>query len=580
MAKRMAEQMELFEPVERGFDEGGLMDEGGTVDPVSGNDVPPGSTQEEVRDDIPAQLSEGEFVIPADVVRYIGLENLMRMRQEAKMGLAQMEEMGQMGNSEEATMPDDLPFDMYDLEVEDDGERNFNVGGYVAPTIPTTPYNQQTQINPQTGVYQLPGTGIAGYQVPTGGQTGYTPYGGAAPYFQPAQFTGPQFQTATQTTNLPTFAETVGQKPGQYDELRTYVNDAGQTLQIPFKDGKPIYPIPEGYKLQGTEETPEEAPTTVTPTLGQAQVRDDESGDRDKDGGYSGATVALGGTSGTGAEEGLRVGDFDVVGVSYDMPSLGLGKVPGVIGGLAKIGSFLSSGLPETSTDIAPGQPGYNPGGTANFFDKNNPNASVTVTAEDFNNMKNTDFKGALAESYKSAVRAVSAVRAGDIDAYNNLSTDRLGPSGKSAKDLADAATVKSLMDKVDIDNPQGIVDNLKNLGTGTFKEAVDKLNDAEKAVLKGMGVDLDGKTFGKGADELDDTIGYGSGRPSAVFDDPSDFDDDSPSAPSGPSAPSSDTGSYDPGGTADPGQEQDYGGGGGGGRSGEGLDSSGRADI
>jgi len=120
MAK-MAEQMELFEPVERGFDEGGLMDEGGTVDPVSGNEVPPGSTQEEVRDDIPAQLSEGEFVFPADVVRYIGLENLMRMRQEAKQGLAQMEAMGQMGNSEQAVMPDNLPFDMYDLDIEDDG---------------------------------------------------------------------------------------------------------------------------------------------------------------------------------------------------------------------------------------------------------------------------------------------------------------------------------------------------------------------------------------------------------------------------------------------------------------------------
>ena len=84
MAKRMAKQMELFEPVTRGFDEGGLMDEGGTVDPVSGNEVPPGSTQEEVRDDIPAQLSEGEFVFPADVVRYFGLEKLMEMRQEAK----------------------------------------------------------------------------------------------------------------------------------------------------------------------------------------------------------------------------------------------------------------------------------------------------------------------------------------------------------------------------------------------------------------------------------------------------------------------------------------------------------------
>ena len=121
----MAKQMELFE-------DGGLKDEGGTVDPVSGNEVPPGSTQEEVRDDIPAQLSEGEFVIPADVVRYIGLGNLMQMRQEAKLGLKLMEEMGQMGNSEEATMPDDLPFDINDLDMEDEPE--YNVGGFVPGT--------------------------------------------------------------------------------------------------------------------------------------------------------------------------------------------------------------------------------------------------------------------------------------------------------------------------------------------------------------------------------------------------------------------------------------------------------------
>ena len=134
MAKRMAEQMELFEPVERGFDEGGLMEEGGMVDEVSGNDVPPGSLRTEVRDDIPAQLSEGEFVFPADVVRYIGLENLMRMRQEAKQGLAQMEAMGQMGNSEEATIEDNLPFDMYDLDVDDEDEyNNMAVGGMPMP---------------------------------------------------------------------------------------------------------------------------------------------------------------------------------------------------------------------------------------------------------------------------------------------------------------------------------------------------------------------------------------------------------------------------------------------------------------
>ena len=91
--------------------EGGLNQEGGTTDPVSGNEVPVGSTKEEVRDDIPAQLSEGEFVFPADVVRFIGLDNLMKLRQEAKAGLAKMDRMGQMGNSEEAVEDDTGEFD-------------------------------------------------------------------------------------------------------------------------------------------------------------------------------------------------------------------------------------------------------------------------------------------------------------------------------------------------------------------------------------------------------------------------------------------------------------------------------------
>lgn len=83
------------------FAEGGVMQEGGTVDPVSGNEVPVGAMAEEVRDDIPAQLSEGEFVFPADVVRFIGLQTLMKLRDKAKTGLQRMNEIGQMGNAEE-----------------------------------------------------------------------------------------------------------------------------------------------------------------------------------------------------------------------------------------------------------------------------------------------------------------------------------------------------------------------------------------------------------------------------------------------------------------------------------------------
>jgi hypothetical protein len=129
--------------------EGGMLDEGGTKDPISGNAVPIGAMKEEVRDDVPAQLSEGEFVIPADVVRYIGLERLMMMRQAAKEGLKKMEEMGQMSNAEEATLEDDGEFESeiddilseLDSEKEDEGEdkeTKMAEGGMVDPAVAQT----------------------------------------------------------------------------------------------------------------------------------------------------------------------------------------------------------------------------------------------------------------------------------------------------------------------------------------------------------------------------------------------------------------------------------------------------------
>lgn len=76
----------------------GLMGPDGIVgyDPVSGNPIPIGSSPENVRDDIPAALSQGEYVVPADVVSYFGLRHFMDMRQEAKMGLMAMHAEGQI----------------------------------------------------------------------------------------------------------------------------------------------------------------------------------------------------------------------------------------------------------------------------------------------------------------------------------------------------------------------------------------------------------------------------------------------------------------------------------------------------
>jgi hypothetical protein len=129
--------MLLNKPTKQLYAEGGMMQDGGTVDPVSGNEVPVGSLQEEVRDDISAKLSEGEFVIPADVVRYIGLEKLMKMRDAAKEGLARMEEVGQMGNADTAPAADEDFDDGFDTEIDDiigevDGELQMARGGFVS----------------------------------------------------------------------------------------------------------------------------------------------------------------------------------------------------------------------------------------------------------------------------------------------------------------------------------------------------------------------------------------------------------------------------------------------------------------
>ncbi len=69
------------------------------------NDPPVGSTPSEVADDIPAMISEGEFVIPADVVRYVGLDKIRAMMQEAKHGLACMEEEGLIVDVDEDGRP-------------------------------------------------------------------------------------------------------------------------------------------------------------------------------------------------------------------------------------------------------------------------------------------------------------------------------------------------------------------------------------------------------------------------------------------------------------------------------------------
>ena len=278
----LEKQMELF-------NEGGMLDEGGTVDEESGNDVPVGSLKKEVRDDVPAQLSEGEFVMPADVVRFHGLDKMMALRDEAKMGLARMEAMGQMGNSDEATLPDDVPFGISDLIIVDsDADKEYNVGGFVPNQGATAPGQGFPSIPPFGGYPQQPPYGVVQppaapfapfgpnvYSVPSQFQQPVfgpfqPPYavGPAAapvtPVYGPGQPTGEPKETFTFADMMPTVGGT--------SETREYRNEDGEILYIPFINGEPIYPIPAGY----TPYVPEAADpvdTDPAPVVGESRER-------------------------------------------------------------------------------------------------------------------------------------------------------------------------------------------------------------------------------------------------------------------------------------------------------------------
>ena len=175
------------------YEEGGLSDQGGSVDPVSGNKVPPGALQEEVRDDIDAKLSEGEFVFPADVVRYIGLEKLMMMRQQAKQGLAMMEKMGQMSNADEAVMEDTAPAEVFDIPDDMD----------------------------------LPAVVVAELEMAEGGDV-------------------------QGEKRYKSFRELMGTE-GDTAEIVTYVNEAGRKIIIMHLNGVPVSQVPEGFYPEGSD---------------------------------------------------------------------------------------------------------------------------------------------------------------------------------------------------------------------------------------------------------------------------------------------------------------------------------------
>ena len=209
---RQDDQMKRMFNSSRGYAEGGVAE---TVDPVSGNDVPPGSLPAEVRDDVPAQLSEGEYVVPADVVRYFGVKVFEDMRMKAKKGMTQMDSEGRIGG--DPMQEEALPFSDEELMTvdtpEDDTMAMMNEGGVV---------------------YAANGVDIPpGVIVDNPGGSGY----GLDPNDPTQVVSGIQ-----------------GGLTGTGYEYKTYYNAAGLTVVIPFFDGVAQAMIPEGYGLQAPKE--------------------------------------------------------------------------------------------------------------------------------------------------------------------------------------------------------------------------------------------------------------------------------------------------------------------------------------
>lgn len=208
--------------------QGGLRTDGQQVDPVSGNQVPVGSNAKEVRDDIPAQLSEGEYVVPADIVRYYGVKFFEDLRNQGKGGLEHMAATGRIGGEpvppggpQAGPMGQPMMAEGGDLTPDEMNELKslMNVGGMAMPMQQqpmTDPYQQQSAM----------------YQQPRGAAYG-ADFGGSSFYNNPGAITTPTRYTGEFSWEKPRAAPApVEETPGQ--PVTLYCPDGTvNTLQLP-----------------------------------------------------------------------------------------------------------------------------------------------------------------------------------------------------------------------------------------------------------------------------------------------------------------------------------------------------------
>jgi len=212
----MNEQMEMAF-----MKKGGIKDDGMKKDPVSGNEIPPGSMATEVRDNIPAMLSEGEYVVPADVLRYYGVNFFENLRGQAKQGLQTMEQNGRIGGT---------PMTQQDVARNMQQPVMANTGAMLEP---------ERQDPPQAMGNQTPGFNQPVQAFNTGNYT--SNFSPATARLNTPMFTG----TSSQLANVAA-AQANNPNAEKVTVFKKHYNTAGESIQIKYEQlpGGAMQPAP------------------------------------------------------------------------------------------------------------------------------------------------------------------------------------------------------------------------------------------------------------------------------------------------------------------------------------------------
>lgn len=215
----------------QGYAEGGLTGETQmALDPMSGNEIPAGGNPDGsgVSDDIQINVSEGEYIIPENVVRYIGVSRLEEMVEKAKLALEGMDANGRTGSD-----PEDLM-----VELESSFAEGGLAGGVDLDNLLTKVKSAVTKSPSLRADLSSKGLTFA-----EGGLITEEDLKKKVP-FTPSIYTPPG------RTYFDTPAA-LGTAPQAAQDIRVYTNQQGQKISVTFLNGNPTTPIPTGYFPEG-----------------------------------------------------------------------------------------------------------------------------------------------------------------------------------------------------------------------------------------------------------------------------------------------------------------------------------------